>query len=300
MTDSKASEPIGIIRSSSKALTVTSDSFVELKRELGATRDERERLLSELNAARGRMPLLSFLRLASFVLIFGFFYKRPAEAVQQQKGAIAMLEQTLAKTFVKIAFADASQFEKSWLNCVDAFQDAMTSEKLWDVTYAEVIDRVRQRTTAATAISRSQITYAAQSIDIIKTDVPAISIPNANGPDIFVFPTFLVLYKDRHRFGIFDLNQVSIDCSQTRYIEEESLPTDAETIDHVWKKANKDGSRDKRFQGNYQIPVKRYGQLLFEADGGLQECYMLSNADALLSLGNAFDFHKKILANQAR
>lgn len=290
------SNPLGIIRSSSKALTVTSKNFAELRTQITDIYNQRVSLLKELRAAKSKLALLTVVHFFSYPLIFGFFYKGIAESRTKQQGTVKQLEQRLSETYVTIKFADASQLEKSWLNCLDTFDELAQSEKIWDLTYAENIDRVKARTTASTAVKRTAVTYAPKDIEIIKSDVKPIYIPNANGPDVFMYPTFLILFKDNQRFGIFDLKEVKGSLTFTQYHEEEKLPGDGKVIGQTWKKANKDGSRDKRFQGNnYQIPVMKYGSLILETDDGLQESYMFSNAEVFTGFAEALGFHLKHL-----
>jgi hypothetical protein len=290
------SNPLGIIRSSSKALTVTSRNFAELRSQITDIYNQRMDLLKELRFAKSKLGLLTFAHICSYPLIFGFFYKGIAESRTKQQDIVNHLQKRLSETYVTIKFADASQLEKSWLNCLDTFDELAQSQKIWDLTYAERIDRVKARTIASTAVKRTAITYRPKNIEIIKSDVKPIFIPNANGPDVFIYPTFLILFKDNQRFGIFDLKEVTASLTFTQYHEEEKVPSDGEVIGHTWKKANKDGSRDKRFQGNnYQIPVLKYGNLVLEADDGLQESYMFSSAEAFTGFAEALGFHLKHL-----
>jgi hypothetical protein len=79
---------------------------------------------------------------------------------------------------------------------------------------------------------------------------------------------------------LIDAKEVTIAFFPVSLIEEEGVPQDAEVIGQTWKKANKDGSPDKRFVNNYQIPVVRYGSLRFSSSTGLNEEYLVSNAAA--------------------
>lgn len=295
MHQSSTSTPLGIIRSSNAALTVTSKNFAELRAQITNIYNQREAVLKELLVAKSKLGFLTLSHLISFPCVFGFFYKGIAEARTRQQDVVRQLEQRLAETFVTIKFADASQLEKSWLNCLDTFEALMRSEKTWDVTYAEAIDRAKMRTIAQTAIKRTVLTYVQRDIKIIRSDVQPIFIPNANGPDLFVYPTFLVLFKDRQRFGIFDLKEVKASLTSTNYHEEERVPRDGQVVGHTWKKANKNGTPDKRFKGNYQIPIVRYGALVLATQDGLQEGYMFSNANAFAAFAEAFRFHIKRL-----
>jgi hypothetical protein len=171
----------------------------------------------------------------------------------------------------------------------------MKSEKIWDLTYAEGVDRAKARTVAQTATKRTLIPQTTREIEFIKCDLQDLYLPNANGADLFFFPTFLLLFKDNQEFGIFDLKEVKATLKLSGYIEEESVPKDTEIIQHTWKKANKDGSGDKRFKGNYQIPIVKYGDMMLESEGGLEESYMFSNFDAFSNFAKVYEYHVSLL-----
>ena len=61
------------------------------------------------------------------------------------------------------------------------------------------------------------------------------------------------------------------------FVEEEGSPADAEVISSTWKYVNKNGSPDKRFKDNYEIPICRYGTMLLQSNNGLNILYYFSN-----------------------
>lgn len=284
-----------IIRSSSKALTVTSKNFEELRQQITDIYNRRVELLKKLNSAKTKLFFLSTLHFGSYLVVVGFFYKGIAESRKYQQEVVKDLEKQVSETFVKLTFADKSQIEKSWLNCIDTFKELMNSEKIWDITYAENVDRAKERTVAQTATKRNPISKAEREIEFVKSDLPHLFLPNANGPDLFFYPTFLLLFKDNQEFGIFDLKEVTVGMKLSGYVEEESVPKDTEIIQHTWKKANKDGSMDKRFKGNYQIPIVKYGDMTFESEGGLEESFMFSNFDAFTEFSKTYEHHTSLL-----
>lgn len=284
-----------IIRSSSKALTVTSKNFEDLRKQITDIYNKRVELIKQLNSAKTKLFLLTLVHFGSYLVIIGFFYKKIAEAGESLKGVVTKLEEQIAATFVQLTFADKSQLEKSWLNCLDTFKEMMDSEKIWDITYAEGVDRAKARTMAQTATKRTPIYSKDRDIEFVKSDLPYLLLPNANGPDLFFFPTFLILFKNNLDFGIFDIRDINFRLKLTAYIEEESVPKDTEIVQHTWKKTNKDGSRDKRFNNNYQIPVVKYGDLGINSESGLDESFMFSNFDAFSNFAKAFEFHFNLL-----
>ncbi len=48
----------------------------------------------------------------------------------------------------------------------------------------------------------------------------------------------------------------------------------------VWAKSNKNGTRDKRFKDNRELPVMAYGEIAMKARGGMNEALMFSRDDA--------------------
>jgi len=77
------------------------------------------------------------------------------------------------------------------------------------------------------------------------------------------------------------------------FIEEESVPSDTFHVGQTWKKANKDGSRDRRFANNYEIPVVQYGQLRFASSTGVNEEYLVSDATAAQVFAVAYERFRK-------
>src|SRR5581483_6201781 len=205
---------------------------------------QRVELNKKLSSAKLKLFFLTTTHIVSYLIIVGFFYKGISESRKSQQEIVSNLEKELSETFVNLTFADKSQLEKSWLNCIDAFEELMKSEKIWDLTYAEGVDKAKARTIAQTAIKRTPISDTKREIEFVKSDLQYLFLPNSNGPDLFFFPTFLILFKDNHEFGIFDLKDIKAEMKLTGYIEEESVPKDTEVIQHTWKKSNKDGSMD--------------------------------------------------------
>jgi len=284
-----------IIRSTNRALKVTSQNFSDLRNEINEIYELRDELSKKLQITKLKLYSITFLHILSYPLVFGFFYKKISDIRIDLKKKIKELENQLKDAYIKLTFADASQFEKSWLNCTDTFSELIKSKKVWDLTFSQGINTVKERTNATTAFKRTIIHNSKKEIEFIKSDLPHIFIPNANGPDLFIFPTFLILYKNRQDLGILDLTEINATLEFSSFIEEEGVPKDTEVISYTWKKANKDGSMDKRFKGNYQIPIVRYGKLTFQSDSGLEEGYMFSNFTAFDGFSSAYNYHLLLL-----
>lgn len=96
-------------------------------------------------------------------------------------------------------------------------------------------------------------------------------------------------------FALIEFAQFDCELRVSNFIEEEAVPSDAEQIGSSWKRANKDGSRDRRFNDNYQIPVLRYGALYLSSPTGLAEAYQISSYEKATGFAEAIASHKRAL-----
>ncbi|MEX2441444.1 MAG: hypothetical protein WD400_02230, partial [Pontimonas sp.] len=67
---------------------------------------------------------------------------------------------------------------------------------------------------------------------------------------------------------------------EVQFIEDGSVPRDAQVVGHTWRYVNKKGGPDRRFNNNRQLPICLYSELDLESDGGLNGRLHLSEATA--------------------
>lgn len=124
----------------------------------------------------------------------------------------------------------------------------------------------------------------------IHPEVPVLR--NANGADIYLFPGFVLLESPRN-FAVVSIKDMNPAFCFSRFRETDGVPSDSRVLGYGWERENKNGSRDRRFKENRQIPIACYGQLGL-IGSGMNEEYQFSNAehaeefaDALASLRRA-------------
>lgn len=66
----------------------------------------------------------------------------------------------------------------------------------------------------------------------------------------------------------------------TRFIEEEGVPSDSQVVGHTWRFVNKNGSPDRRFKDNRQLPIAQYEELQLTSTQGIQELFQFSRVGA--------------------
>ena len=98
--------------------------------------------------------------------------------------------------------------------------------------------------------------------------------------------------SDKKEFAGVDIKDFQMKFSQQSFLEEQKIPSDTTIIDKTWAKVNKNGTPDKRFAKNYEIPIVKYGELEIKTNSGLNESYAFS------SFEKSEDFAKKFTEYQ--
>jgi Bacterial SH3 domain len=264
------------------------DDLKKLINEAALTRIELKKTVFESEGALNRKQRR--LRLAQWFIVRLFTKRavpRLVEKVHAAELTLASVQQRLAGCSVEINFA----FDQPTLNAfaafVRCFEALSKSQKIWDVTASVLANRFVERTIANQHVTRKPVTLGISRSEIIVTDHNALCLTNANGNDIYVYPGFVMIPSLSKDFALIDVRELQVKFSQMSFIEEEGVPSDSEVIGETWKKTNKDGSRDRRFAGNYQIPIAKYAEIEFRSASGLYEVYQFSNFAAAVAFNQS-------------
>lgn len=289
-----------LIRSADVSV-LTSQGLGELKlliNEVAAKRRELQSLLAverrQLKKASGRLRAAEFWVVRLFT---GKVIPRLAAAANAAHDAVAQTEGELDGCFVQVDFGLDGATEQSFRELVVAFEQLKTAHKIWDVTATSSVNRVAERTTASTAYRRTPVTFDFADRVIVQTSQRIMRLGNVGGRDLQIFPGFVMMRDASGDFGLVEFSEFECQLAQSNFIEEEAVPPDAEQVGTTWKRANKDGSRDRRFNDNHQIPVLRYGALVLSSPTGLSEAYQVSNYDKAAVFARAVNAHKQALAH---
>lgn len=292
---------IGKVYFKSKAIgKLSSQSLNELKQTLSDIEVAKKKLKSEIGSethALNRMKSgLSWINWFPLKLFLKDQIEVKKSAINDIIKAIGQLEEEYDRHKLGLEISLPDHLDAAFGTLDDRFSEALTSEKIWDVTTSQMIDNVAERTTANSVIERKTVSLKRSYNPKIQCDYKALHFENANGGDLHLFPQFLLVEKDDD-FALIDLLEVDVNFMFSNFIESEDVPNDAEIIDYTWAKSNKDGSRDKRFADNYQLPVVQYGELHLSSGSGLNEVYMLSNPESAFGFKDMFDEYKEALAS---
>lgn len=213
-----------------------------------------------------------------FRRLFKGYFARLGEMSMEATDKKAELQEQERLSRLATEFDLPENLKDAFGRVCDAAAMLSRSQRVWDTLSSTATDRYRERTTASHSIQRKSVTISLGSCDLIESSWKVPCLMNANGGEMFIYPAFILYHVSHEAFALVDIRDANLDYNPTSFIEEETIPTDAQLIGYTWKKANKDGSPDHRFANNYQIPILAYGGIRLTSKSGLNEEYLISNA----------------------
>lgn len=279
---------------------LTSQGLSELKQLINEAAVKRRSLLQEvkekersLSKATSKLHLARFfiVRIFTTEAIPGLMEKRDVAAVELD-GSRTNLEGCC----VEVDFGLTEETLASYAAMVRYFEEVVTSKRIWDITAVQATNRVAERTIATQSVHRVPVTFDTVVPTLIRTKHRALRLGNVSGKAIHLLPGFIMMTEPSGDFALLEYAEVKFEFSTTRFNEEGQVPSDSEVIGQTWKKANKDGSPDRRFKVNHPIPIVRYGEVMMLSPTGLLEVYQFSNYVASRAFADAFGKHSVALA----
>jgi hypothetical protein len=123
---------------------------------------------------------------------------------------------------------------------------------------------------------RKDVVFFSSQPPGIKTNVPVAAI-RLSSETLYFFPERVFVYGPTG-IGAVTYRQLEARTSTLSFIEEERVPHDARLVGYTWKYLNKNGSPDRRFAHNPQLPILSYGELFLASVSGLR-VYMQTSAE---------------------
>lgn len=271
---------------------ITSQDMQGIKEAILLAREQRLSLEKDISKIRIALTVSKIKKTMSYLLIYGLINKSiPEQITNDLKAQVEALKQTkeqIEASFVNLEVDFDSDSKHKYEELVTTFIELTKSRKIWDVTSAHYEDRRITRSSASTVVKRNTVHFGIKSIPELKSNLQALFLQNANGADLYIYPNFIVMYSKNKDFAVIGLDEINLQQSYVRFTETQGVPADTKIIDQTWAKVNKNGTRDKRFKGNYQIPVVRYGEIKLRTITGVHEEYQFSNYEATAAFGQAF------------
>ncbi|WP_367867274.1 DUF4236 domain-containing protein [Pedobacter sp. WC2423] len=271
---------------------ITSQDRQGIKEVIVLAHQQKKELAHDLLSIQTTLGTSKLKRMLSFIFLYGLFIKRIPENlaadIELQKEAIHQTKTVIENCYVKLDIDFDSEMKEKHDKLVNAFKKLATSHKIWDITSAHFQDRVVARSSASTIVNKQEVKCSFRSVPGLRSNIEALYFENANGADLYCYPGFIIIHHNPADFEIIGIDEINLQQRAVRFTETATVPADSKIIDKTWARVNKNGTPDKRFNDNYQIPIIRYGEITLSTHTGLNEEYEFSNYEFTEEFSNVF------------
>ncbi len=174
---------------------------------------------------------------------------------------------------------DLAQVHSDFLK---AFGQICASKKVWQYLHSERVNDRRRNAGAGNSVTRVAIGGVSLNRKPSAHLVTNVSIPylGLRNTELYFFPERLVIRRNGQFASVFYKN-LHLTSREPYFIEDGSVPSDATIVGHTWQYVNKNGSPDRRFSNNRQIPQCLYSQYIFCSHTGIYEIVTTSKQGVL-------------------
>ena len=188
---------------------------------------------------------------------------------------------------VNLEYAFDSEKQDEYNRRIGAWQLLAEGDKEWQVLAEQFNTNRKVNGGAGRNLSRKICKIQKGHPYYISTNVGAIQIILANRERLIILPD-KVFFVRKRKVGMIDYSDFRISVSSVRFVEIDSVPKDAQVVGQTWQYVNQNGTPDRRYKNNRQIPVCQYGQVFLRSSSGLNVELQISN------IQNARDFAELI------
>lgn len=300
---SELSPILAPIRSAGSA-SLTTGNLLEFKQLLEQAHHLREDLAQDLARTKRHEKDASY-ELASWDrswlkrTVFRRRYRALKEEVEILRGTHRELEKQQQQARLQTKVDIPPLATAAYARLKEAFVRLTSSQCIWDTIGQRSTNQIADRTSASRQVQRVRVHFRAGTCDLIDSQWQVPRLDNANGGDLFLYPAFILFFASGERFSLLEYRDLTIVTSVSQFIEDEQVPSEAKRIGSTWLKTNKDGTPDRRFKDNREVPIVEYGKMNLTTSTGMNEEYMVSNLAALAAFVAAFEAMKLALAGEA-
>lgn len=97
----------------------------------------------------------------------------------------------------------------------------------------------------------------------------------------YVLPDITIVVKNRKDIKVIETSTIQVHYHTRDVVWRKIVPSDSVVVGKTWQNVNNDGSPDRRFKENYQIPIYRFGALEIDSPEGLHLVIYGSNAEKM-------------------
>jgi hypothetical protein len=238
------------------------------------------RLLNEIEQKRRRLTLWPFALATLFIAILGLLsfnvtlWLAVPFVLLGVLGVVAAYEYDILTKSVVVMYDLDGQSLSAYQEIVRAAELIASCGGKWHIhERADVYDS-RYHAGASHLVGRNRISIGFHDPPYVRTNVPVPAF-ECGRRRLYFLPDYILVYAP-DGVGALPYDGVQFSINTSRFIEEGVVPFDAIVVDDTWRYVNKNGSPDRRFKDNRQIPICNYESLRMSTAAGFVEVLQLS------------------------
>jgi hypothetical protein len=219
------------------------------------------------------------INLVSTILLFTFLLSAVPIFILTGIAGIVLKIYTHSKLAIPMEydFDEDSRIAYEQLN--STWMSMNANKKFWQIITAAQIQNSKAHGGAKTSVTRIPAKAINKVPYFLKLNMKPFGL-QLKKKQLFFLPDKL-LVVDGRRVGALNYSDINLTLGTTNFIESEAVPADAKVVRHTWLKVNKDGSPDRRYKGNRQVPVCEYGEVIIQSKNALYVEIMCSNSQTI-------------------
>lgn len=198
--------------------------------------------------------------------------------------AVIVAEQNLAHCIIDLNLGVDAHAFRAYVDVAQFFDEMRVAERIWDLTsvkvdpHSGILNRARAKSRQKAqqraqdsgqlddrTAERQEVDFSFVDSDLLICRIRAMRLSNANGGDVHIYPSFIMIRGEGEAFALIDPRDVRIAYQPIRFSESGEVPGDAKLLDDPKAAAS-------------PLPVVLYGSLHLTSTSGLNERWLISNA----------------------
>lgn len=159
-----------------------------------------------------------------------------------------------------------------------AFKALSEASRIWEVVFQTSTCDWKRNAGCNTLVRRTPIRCGVMAIPNVSAGIAVFGIDSQH-VRVFALPDMCLCWHN-DRFAALKYSDITVFHSQSRFTECEDVPSDARTVGSTWRYVNKDGSPDRRFNYNSQLPVVLYADIALQFKESFQLNLQISSIAA--------------------
>lgn len=187
--------------------------------------------------------------------------------------AAKLLYHNFGKVRVRYEYDDFSRIQKDKI--IQALDIIKSCSSVWQINDIYVNTNRRVNAGTGSSITRTKVKIEKEAPSFIRTSETCYHI-KLKKEDLYILPDMMIVTVGKKLSSV-DLMDLDFKFNAQQFVEEGPVPNDARVVRQTWKYVNNDGTPDRRYNGNRQLPVCLYGKIDIFTNSGMNMQFNVSD-----------------------